>query len=321
MTNSTRPRRIALLAAGLAALAATAVGCSGGSGDDTGAASTATERTAGGGDSGARDFGGAADGTADRGVADQAAVDAPAPGNPVAGADLDDAEAVIHTGTVSLRSDEASRARRDVQLVVDRFRGSIAQEETYTDDEGDLESSRLVLRVPAASFDDVMQALEATADLVSSDVGSEDVTVQVRDVEVRIRAQEKSLERVEALLARAQDLQEIVAIEAQLTRRQADLDALKSKQAYLADQTQQATITVHLEQAPEEAKEKEERAGFLGGLAGGWEGLREALGGLALAAGYALPFLVLLALLGVPAWLAARSLRARRPATDPTPEA
>ena len=77
------------------------------------------------------------------------------------------------------------------------------------------------------------------------------------------------------LFARAQDIRDIVAIEAQLSRRQAELDSLKGQLAYLEDQTTLSTITVYLEQAPDEPEpaEKPEKAddnAFVAGLKGGW---------------------------------------------------
>jgi Domain of unknown function (DUF4349) len=136
----------------------------------------------------------------------------------------------------------------------------------------------------------------------------------VIDTEVRIRAQEKSLERVEILLARAQSIRDIVAIEAQLTRRQANLDSLKSQQAYLADQTTMSTITVHLQTKPEkkEKVEKKDETGFLAGLASGWHGLKSFTNGLATMIGALLPFAIVGLVLGVPLWFLTRRFLAQR---------
>ena len=96
------------------------------------------------------------------------------------------------------------------------------------------------------------------------------------DTDVRVRAQEGSLRRVEQLLARARSLKDIVWIESQLTQRQAELDSLKSQQAWLSDQTSDSTITIDIERkhAPKvEEEEKDEPAGFLVGLKGGMKAL------------------------------------------------
>lgn len=233
---------------------------------------------------------------------------------------------VISTGMVSLLGTDVAQARFDVQKVVDARGGEIAEEKTQTDEDGAVSRSRLVVRIPVAQFDEAMEELEDVARLESSSRSSEDVTTEVIDTEVRIRAQSKSLERVEVLLARASSIRDIVAIEAQLTRRQAELDSLKARQAYLADQTSMSTITVFLQELPpkqkREAAERDE-SGFLAGLSTGWRGLKSFLVGTATVVGAVLPFAVMLVILGVPLWLIGRSRRAarwiRRGDSDGTP--
>lgn len=220
--------------------------------------------------------------------------------------------AVISTGVVSLRSADVAAARFDVQRIVDVHRGEVAEERTQTDDDGGVRRTRLVIRVPVAEFDETMSQIEDVAKLRSSSRHSEDVTTQVIDIEARIRAQSASVERIELLLARARSIRDIVAIEAQLARRQADLDSLKSQQAWLADQTSLSTVTVLIEQERGRTGKREDDTGFLAGLARGWDGLRALVTGAATLAGLVLPFALLLAVLGVPTWLAARAVLRRR---------
>lgn len=217
--------------------------------------------------------------------------------------------AVISTGQVTLETDDVTEARRAVQRIVDTHLGTISEEEAATNEDGAASSTRLVIRVPSKRFTQAMADLEQVADLRSSTSSTEDVTTQVIDNDVRLRAQEKSLERIEALLARAESINEIMAIESQLARRQSDYDALRSTQAWLEDQTSLSTITLTLELA----EEQEERGsdGFISGLERGWDGLVAALVGLGTVLGLVLPFAVLAALIGVPLWWAVRGVRRR----------
>jgi hypothetical protein len=233
-------------------------------------------------------------------------------GNPAPDIPALQTRAVISTGTVTLQSKDVGQAKFDVQKVVDAHRGEISDEQTATDTDGRIDRSRLVIRVPSQFFDDVMTDLGKVAELRSAKRTSEDVTTQVIDIGVRVRAQEKSLERIELLLARAQNLRDIIAIESQLTRRQAELDSLKAQQAYLADQTALSTVTVFLERAEKAVPAENDEAGFLAGFKQGWDALGQAATVLATGLGAVLPFLVLLILLGLPVWLLVRSLLRRR---------
>lgn len=237
--------------------------------------------------------------------------DAAQPGNrvPERAAEVDD-EAVISTGTIELEADDVARARFDVQKVVDNHGGTISQQETTTADDGDLDTARMVLRIPSEDFEAATAQLEEIGVFLESSYGSEIVTTEVIDVDARVRAQTQSVARIEALLAEAEDLQELMAIESELSRRQAELDSLKSRQQWLADQTSMATVTVYVERTEEPGEEKEtDRAGFLGGLQSGWDSFTTALVGTAAVVGFLLPWLGLALLVGATIWLLLRLSR------------
>ncbi|WP_341927475.1 DUF4349 domain-containing protein [Nocardioides psychrotolerans] len=231
------------------------------------------------------------------------------------------ARSLISTGNVQLRSKDVGEARFEVQKVVDELRGEISQEETATDDAGEVKRSRLVLRIPSTRFADAMTALEKTATLITSSSAVDDVTTKVIDTQVRLRVQRASIRRIELLLDRAQSIRDIVDIEGQLSRRQAALGSLQRTAAYLADQTSMATITVSLERTvdtPAKKKPEPEETGFLAGLDAGWSAFTGAAVGLATAAGAVLPFAVVLALLGAVTWPLRRRIRAGRTARTPS---
>jgi hypothetical protein len=240
----------------------------------------------------------------------------PDPGTPVS------ERAVISRATVALTSDDVADARFEVGKIVDQMDGEVAEEQTEGGE--DMRRSRVVIRVPSANFDEAVAALEKVGNLESSTRKSEDVTTRVIDNAARIRAQDESLRRVEVLLGRATSIRDIVAIESQLTRRQADLDSLKSQQAFLADQTSLSTIAVHIERTPEPVTKKKDKpdtddSGFLSGLDDGWDALTKFGTGLATVAGALLPFAIVFGLLGVPAWIVVRRLARRRPSTPAAP--
>jgi len=278
-----------------------------------------------GGDEEAGSAGDSADSAAMEVDRDQALLDSPAKrtaGDGVA-AEPDGvaAPAVIQTGTMTVESDDVAAARFDLGKVVDARGGSIADEKTTASAEGTVRLSRVVLRVPSEEFDATLTDLAELGEVTASTRKAEDVTGEVIDTRARIRAQEQSLARVEVLFGRAQDIRDIVAIEAQLSRRQAELDSLTGQLAWLEDQTSLSTITVYLERAPEDrAAVAADDSAFVAGLKHGWHALTALGGGLATVAGALLPFAVVALVLGVPVavllrrWLARRPLR--RPATE-----
>ena len=219
---------------------------------------------------------------------------------------------IIATGAISLTSKDVAETRREVQRIVDAQGGDVTEENTETDEDGATSYARMVIRVPSATFGRSMEALEKAGPLRSSTRGSEDVTTQVIDTGVRVRAQEESLKRVELLLAEAKSLKDVIWIESQLTSRQAELDSLKSQQSWLKDQTSLSTITVDISVHHEKAtakKKDEEPAGFLVGLRGGMTALGSVVVAAATILGALLPFAVLALVLGLPVWLVVRRRR------------
>lgn len=221
---------------------------------------------------------------------------------------------VIAKGNVSLESDQVGDTVFHVGRIADEYGGEITERQTTTNDEGDISTARLLLRVPVAEFDEAFTDLEGVADLQSSSTGKEDVTTKVIDTQVRIRAQRRSLLRVEALLDRAQSISDIIRIESQLSRRQADLESLERRLTYLNDQTSLSTISVNISLPPKQGERSEpEEAGFLAGLADGWDALKAVGTGAATLSGRLLPFAAVLLVVGAPALVLLRRLRRRRP--------
>ena len=287
-----------VLTRGAAALAVASVlaltGCSGSSSDDSGGGGSAAEVAAA--PEAADDSGGS---TAARGVADTATVE----------------QSLIATGTVELRSGDVAAATDEVRAVVDRYQGTLDEDSARTDDDGEARSARLVLRVPTSSFDEARAALTGVGTLVAADPSVDDVTTQVLDIDVRVEAQKRSIERIQVLFDQATTIKDVVSIEGELSARQADLASLEQQQAYLADQTAQATITVSLQRpSAADTPEDEDDAGFLAGLSAGWAGLSAFAVGLATVAGAVLPFAVVLLVLAALVWPLVRRAR-RRPRT------
>ena len=312
-----RPLRSTRALGGVAAVllvALTLAACSSESGGDaSGGAQSRSE---------AGDVGGDADSLAGQPAAapDEAAPDrsggAGAPAEPVV---APSPRSLVRTGTVALRADDVARARFDVQKVVDRAGGEIGEETTSADEDGRAEFARLVVRVPSARFTQTMADLEEVADLISTDTVTDDVTTKVIDTDVRVKLQRRSIERISLLLERAGSLKDIIRIEQELARREADLGSLEQQQAYLSDQTSFSTITVSLERPAEKQKKQPkddtDKTGFVAGLKAGWSGLAAATTAALTVVGALLPFAVLLLLLGAPAWLLFR----HRQRVAPTP--
>ncbi|MER8185336.1 DUF4349 domain-containing protein [Kitasatospora sp. NPDC094015] len=182
--------------------------------------------------------------------------------------------------------------------------------------------AQLTLKVPAGGHQQALDQLTAlgsrTLRLTSQ---ADDLTQQVVDVDSRVKSQQASVDRVRALMADAKTLAEVVSLESELSRREADLESLKSQQQALSGRTSFSTITLelHTERAAEPAPAKPHHDGLWAAVGhaagGGWHVLVAIVRGLLVALAAMAPFL----LVAVPAGLLLRWRLGRRRTARPEP--
>lgn len=174
----------------------------------------------------------------------------------------------------------------------------------------------LTLRVPAAGYQAAMDKLATLGRVTDRQEQAEDVTANLVDLQSRIETMKASVARVRALLAKADKVGDVVAIESELSSREADLESLQRRMAALSGQASLSTITVTLlgvvVGTAKPVVEPDQRSGFLGGLANGWDALVKAGSGFLAFVGTILPFLPIVAVLVLAGWWARRRVRARQ---------
>ena len=230
--------------------------------------------------------------------------------------------AVIKTGQVAVTSEDLDPTRQEVDDLLRALGGNLDQERTSHDDEGRIERSTLVIRVPVAQFSAAMDALENLGKMETSSSKSRDVTTEVIDVNERVETIQNSLDRLQKFQSQSDSIDDLIRFEDQITERESELSSLEAQQDYLTDQTSFSTITLYLS-TPEnyvEPPDALDDAGFVAGLKGGWNALRDAVVVGLTVVGAVLPFAIALALVGVPLWLFVRAARRRNRLEPPTPQ-
>jgi Domain of unknown function (DUF4349) len=155
----------------------------------------------------------------------------------------------------------------------------------------------LTLLVPADQLDTALDQLARIGTVLGRNVSSQDVTLQYVDTQSRLKTMRASVDRVRALMAQAKDLGQVVALESEMSQREADLESLESQLAELTTSVERSTLTVSLStpgNAPMQTN------AFLAGLHSGWDAFTASTGGLFTAIGAVLPFAVFFALVGSP---------------------
>ncbi|MCM0677746.1 DUF4349 domain-containing protein [Micromonospora phytophila] len=298
-----RRRGVPLAAMALVALLALA-GCGSGGGGDSGTSNDsagAPEAPVGGGPAADRDAGGA-------GAPEQAGAGAP---------DLRiDQRAIIYNGTMRVQVDDVDAAARSAVATVTAAGGFVGGDQRRSADADAV--AELELRVPAAKFTGVVDELAKLGRQQQREIRTEDVTEQVVDLDARITTQRARVESARRLLARATSITDLVSLENELSRREADLASLEAKKRRLADLTALSTITVSLVGPDVSTADEETEIGFLAGLEAGWKVFLASMVILLTVLGAVLPWLVAF---GVPLGVLFVALRRRRRRSGPPPVA
>jgi Domain of unknown function (DUF4349) len=186
--------------------------------------------------------------------------------------------------------------------------------------------STITISVPTAELDATLDRLAEIGKVHSRNASTDDVTAQYVDTESRVKTMQASVDRVRALMGQATKLGDIVSLEAELSRRQADLEATQSQLAALKDSVAMAPVEVRLSTDEQVLQQAEADTGFLAGLKAGWAAFTGSVTVLLTVVGALLPFGVVLALVLVPlvVWLRRRTPRtpvAAQPAVPAPPAA
>ncbi len=280
--------------------------------DSTSGASAPPERAAAPvpGTGGAREGKGSNADAAETGAAPAAPTEAgkPAPAPQVAQPGVD--RKLVRTATLDVTS-------KDVAESADRARGEVVAVGGYAGQEQvSTRSATLTLFVPSDKLDAFLGRLTG-GDLGvvrSRNQTAEDVTEQVVDVGSRIETQRASLNRVRALLDRATGISEVVQLESEVTRREADLESLLKRREALAGSVAMSTVTLRLSLEGAPTAPVAEEDGFLDALAAGWTAFLDAGNFVLRVVGTLLPFAAVSAIPAFLFWRAAKRRRAARAA-------
>lgn len=107
-----------------------------------------------------------------------------------------------------------------------------------------------VLRVPPDQLEPLMDSVATLGEVDSRTVSAEDVTEAVVDAEARLAALRASRDRLTQLLERAGSVQDVISVERELARVQAEIESLDARLQAMKGQVAMSELSVHLRRKP-----------------------------------------------------------------------
>jgi hypothetical protein len=169
----------------------------------------------------------------------------------------------------------------------------------------------ITISVPSDRLDKALASLAEVGTVIRRQSSSDNVREEYVDTESRVETMRASVDRVRALMSKATDIAQVVTLESELSRRQADLEALEAQLASLKDRVARSPIQVSLT-TDATVIDRDDDTGFLAGLAGGWRAFTASVVMVLTVLGALLPFAVAAALVALPVWWGVRRRRSQR---------
>lgn len=230
---------------------------------------------------------------------------------------------VVRTASVTMTVPDPSKAADEAAVMVEKADGRVDSRSEDAGSGSGRAVTSVVLRVPAATLDEVVRELKTLGTVETASTTAEDVTAQRVDLDARIKALQTSVDRLLAIMRDARDPEALITAENALSQRQAELDSLRAQREALGDQVAYSTVDVsfYAETVGGPAPKKYE--GFLGQVERGWDALAAVASGAVLLLGLMLPWIGVLAVVGAVIYVLVRwAQRHTVPAaTTPIPEA
>jgi hypothetical protein len=102
----------------------------------------------------------------------------------------------------------------------------------------------VTLRVPAASFEDLLMRVRGLGTVRSSTTHGQDVTAQYSDIQARLTALNATRSQLLTILQKATAIGDVLAVQDRINDVQTQIDQLQGQQKLLDDQTSMASLSV-----------------------------------------------------------------------------
>jgi len=153
---------------------------------------------------------------------------------------------VVKTANLGLRSKEVRESAARAQQAAANTGGSVLSSQVYRSD--DSVSAQLVLSVPSAEFEGVLEELRSLGNKVTTDsISGQDVTDEYVDLKSRERNLQAAEESLLRLYNRAENVEEALSIQRELTRVRREIELVQGRIKYLDQHTAYSQITLDIQ--------------------------------------------------------------------------
>ena len=164
-------------------------------------------------------------------------------------------EKIIYSGYARVETLEFDKSIESLLKMVSDCGGFIQYSDVTGSDFDSLHSGRRVyryasytLRIPASDFKGFTEGLSAIGNVPYSSTNAENITMQYRDTDARLKARETEQTRLLELLSKAETVEDIMTIESRLSEVRYEIESLTSQIKNWDNQVSYSTLNVELQE-------------------------------------------------------------------------
>lgn len=158
--------------------------------------------------------------------------------------DVDDVEASVDK--VRSQAEAAGGMVTDIQVSTNADRPVYRYDAAGTLSDGAALSGWVTVRVPSDSYEGFVASVKELGDVVRQSESESDVTQQHIDLQAQLDNLKAQEVRLREFFDQAANVEDLLAIEQELTRVRAEIDSLEAQSAYLERQAAMSTVTIEL---------------------------------------------------------------------------
>lgn len=152
---------------------------------------------------------------------------------------------IIRTGNLEIVVEDTEAAIDEIARRTNATGGWVVSSDVFQ--RGTDKSGSMTIRVPVEQFDAMMNEIEAMAtEVLGSSTSGEDVTEEYVDRRARLENLEATADRVRSFLDEAENVEEALAVNAELSRLEGEIEAMRGRIQFLEQSAAYSTINVNI---------------------------------------------------------------------------
>ena len=211
---------------------------------------------------------------------------------------------MIYTARMEVETTGFDAADADLRTLVEDLGGYFEQAAVHNYSSG-YRSGDYTARIPADQFQAFLDRVGTICHVTYKEEDSENVSEAYYDAESRLVTQQTKLERLQALLAQAENMEDIITIESAISDTELEIEQLTGTLRHYDSLVDFSTVYITLQEVYQLSNVEEPATSFgsrVGtAFASGWRGFVSTLESLAVALAYGWVWLLLLAVIGAAA--------------------